>query len=66
MVSVLTNLQEDLRMLAKHGIQSSGTFDFKDALACSTPEAAVQEACHAIRVGILGMLGERNLNLEVM
>ena len=63
LVSILQGLQEDLRLVAKHGVNNPA-FDFQELLDSGIPVEHIQAVCHAVRGGIYKSAQERSLDLD--
>lgn len=64
LVYVLNAELEDLRKIAKYGVDNSQFCDFRELLANGISAETIRSVAHEIRSGLFKALAERNLDLD--
>lgn len=65
-VGVLSETIEDLRKVAKYGIESAPQFDFSSLQASGVSSEIIQSVAYEIRAGIFRALSSRNIDMDTL
>lgn len=63
-VGVLMDTTENLRKVAKYGVDASPVFDFSSLIASGISRETIQSVAHEIRSGLFRTLAERNIDID--